>query len=641
MKNIDFPGNFLLAFFIRMFYVFCPYTFITLIAANRKSMKKLTVFQTLFCLLSFYVTSSVFAQNVKFRPSEKAYKWADKQMKKMSVDEKIGQLIHVGINARYQNQDSPEFKEIKRQVVENKVGGIIVFVGGVYETVHLMNRMQELAKTPLLISSDFETGVAMRFEDTLNFPWNMAIAATGNPEFAKREGVIAARESRALGVQWAFAPTVDVNNNADNPVINVRSYGENPADVSRFSVAFAQGLQSGNVLATAKHFPGHGDTAVDSHRGLPVINFSKNRLEQIELAPFKSVIDAGVGSVMVAHISLPQIDNTKIEPLKKSIKASYTESEVITEGTTMPATLSPNVVTQMLIKDMNFDGLVVTDAMDMSGLTLYFNQDEAAVRAILAGADVLLKPASADLSIKGLKEAVVSGRISEERLNHSVRKVLAWKHQLGLDKQKITPLDAIDKIVSNDETRLLSNEIAENAITLVKNESDVLPLKKEKKYFLLGITNGDDRNFIANTFQRTLRQAGINLETVILDERSTEEERENALKKARESDVVLAGLFGRVRSGAKNSVGIPDAGAKVLRELLQSDKKIINVSFGNPYLLNNFPQMKTYVVAYGDMPSLQRATARALVGEIGFKGKLPISLGGGYSRGTGLQVGKP
>jgi len=641
MKNIDFPGNFLLAFFIRMFYVFCPYMFIMLIAANRKSMKKLTVFQTLFCLLSFYVTPSVFAQNVKFRPSERAYKWADKQMKKMSVDEKIGQLIHVGINARYQNQDSPEFKEIKRQVVENKVGGIIVFVGGVYETVHLMNRMQELAKTPLLISSDFETGVAMRFEDTLNFPWNMAIAATGNPEFAKREGVIAARESRALGVQWAFAPTVDVNNNADNPVINVRSYGENPADVSRFSVAFAQGLQSGNVLATAKHFPGHGDTAVDSHRGLPVINFSKNRLEQIELAPFKSVIDAGVGSVMVAHISLPQIDNTKIEPLKKSIKASYTESEVITEGTTMPATLSPNVVTQMLIKDMNFDGLVVTDAMDMSGLTLYFNQDEAAVRAILAGADVLLKPASADLSIKGLKEAVVSGRISEERLNHSVRKVLAWKHQLGLDKQKITPLDAIDKIVSNDETRLLSNEIAENAITLVKNESDVLPLKKEKKYFLLGITNGDDRNFIANTFQRTLRQAGINLEAVILDERSTEEERENALKKARESDVVLAGLFGRVRSGAKNSVGIPDAGAKVLRELLQSDKKIINVSFGNPYLLNNFPQMKTYVVAYGDMPSLQRATARALVGEIGFKGKLPISLGGGYSRGTGLQVGKP
>ncbi|MDQ3751171.1 MAG: glycoside hydrolase family 3 C-terminal domain-containing protein, partial [Acidobacteriota bacterium] len=219
--------------------------------------------------------------------------------------------------------------------------------------------------------------------------------------------------------------------------------------------------------------------------------------------------------------------------------------------------------------------------------------------------------------------------------------VLAWKHQLGLDKQKITPLDAIDKIVSNDETRLLSNEIAENAITLVKTEADVLPLKKDKKVFLLGVTNGEDRNFVSNTFQRTLRAAGINFEAVILDERSTEEEMSAARKKAGEADVVLTGLFGRVRSGAKNSVGIPEAGAKVLRELLQTDKKIVNISFGNPYLLNNFPAMKTYVVAYGDMPSLQRATARALVGEINFNGKLPISLGGGYSRGTGLQVRKP
>ncbi|MBA2607274.1 MAG: glycoside hydrolase family 3 C-terminal domain-containing protein [Acidobacteria bacterium] len=601
-------------------------------------MKKLTILLTLFCLLSLCVSSSLFAQNIKFRPSEKAQKWAEKQLKKMSVDEKIGQLVHVGINARFLNQSSPEFLELKRQVVDNKVGGIIVFVGGVYETVHLMNRMQELARMPLLISSDFETGVAMRFTDTTNFPWNMAIAATGNPEFARREGVIAAREARALGVQWAFAPTVDVNNNADNPVINVRSYGENPLDVSRFAVAFTQGLQSGNVLATAKHFPGHGDTAVDSHRGLPIINLPRSRLDQIELAPFKSVIDGGIGSVMISHISLPQIDATKVEPLKKSIKASYTESEVINENTTLPATLSPNVVTQMLQKDLNFDGLIVTDAMDMSGLTLYFNQDEAAVRAILAGADVLLKPASADVAIRGLKEAVGNGRISEQRLNHSVRKVLAWKHHLGLDEQKITPLEQIDKTVSADETRLLSNEIADNAITLVKSEESVLPLKKDRKVFLFGVTNGEDRNFVANTFQRTLRLAGINVEAIILDERSTETEMNEARKKASEADVILAGLFGRVRSGAKNSVGIPEAGAKVLREFLSSDKKIVSISFGNPYLLSNFPEMKTYVVAYGDMPSLQRATARALVGEIDFKGKLPISLNEKYRRGTGLSL---
>ncbi|MDQ3179241.1 MAG: hypothetical protein M3Q33_01855, partial [Acidobacteriota bacterium] len=348
----------------------------------KKFIAILSVFVSIHLCLNSVAAFSV--QNVKFRPSEKAYKWADKRIKKMSLDERIGQLVHVGINARYQNQDSPEFKELKRQVVENKVGGILVFLGGVYETVHLMNRMQEFAATPLLISADYETGAAMRFEDTTYFPWNMAIAATGNPEFARREGKIAAREARALGVRWALAPTVDVNNNAANPVINVRSYGENPADVARFAVAFSEGLQSENVLATAKHFPGHGDTATDSHRGLPVIDFPLSRFETVELVPFKSVIDSGIGSIMVAHISLPQIDQTKIEPLKKSIKPSYTESEIITNAITVPASLSPNVVTQMLKKDLNFDGLIVTDAMDMSGLTLYFNQDEAAVRAILA-----------------------------------------------------------------------------------------------------------------------------------------------------------------------------------------------------------------------------------------------------------------
>lgn len=541
----------------------------------QKSFFYLRAFLFAFVWIHLWTNSlPVFSQSQpKFRPSEKAYKWADKQLKKMSVDERIGQLVHVGINARFQNQDSPEFKELKRHVVENKIGGIIVFVGGVYETVHLMNRMQELAETPLLISSDFETGVAMRFEDTVNFPWNMAISATGNPEYARRMGAIAARESRALGVQWAFAPTVDVNNNADNPVINVRSYGENPADVSRFSVALMEGLQSGNVLATAKHFPGHGDTAVDSHRGLPIINFSRNRFNQIELAPFKSVIDAGIGSVMISHISVPQIDATKVEPLKKSIKASYTESEVVTEGTTMPATLSPNVVSDILIKDMKFDGLVVTDAMDMSGLTLYFNQDEAAVRAVLAGADVLLKPADTDLTIKGLKEAVASGRISQERLNHSVRKILAWKYQLGLNERKITPLDEIDKIVSSDATRQLSNEIAENAITLVKSETNVLPLKKDKKIFLFGVTNGEDRNFVSNTFQRTLRAAGLNFEAVILDERSTAEEMNAARKKPVKPMLFLPDFSGACVRERKTRSAYPKRALKFCASFCEATKK--------------------------------------------------------------------
>lgn len=603
-------------------------------------MKKFIVFLSLICLCNLSIYIPVFAQNVKFQPSEKAFKWADKQLKKMSVDEKIGQMVHIGINARYLNQDSAEFRELRRQIVENKLGGIVLFGAPIYESVILVNRMQEAAKTPLLIAIDAETGVGMRFNDAENFPWNMAVAATGNPEFARRVGIITGREARALGILQVYAPVLDVNNNAENPVINVRSYGENPAEVGRFGAAFIEGLQSQNVIATAKHFPGHGDTAVDSHRGLPIINLPRARLNQIELPPFEQAINAGVASIMVAHIALPQIDPTEIKPLKNYIQGDADEgAEIVAESATMPATLSPVVQTEILRNELNFKGLIVTDAMSMSGLTIYFNQGEAAVRAVLAGADILEKPADVDQTIRGLKEAVASGRIGEDRLNQSVRKILAWKYELGLDKNKITPLDQIDKIVSGEESRLLSNEIAENAITLVKKEDGVLPLRKDKKVFFLGITNGDDRNYAANTFQRILRQAGIKFDSVVLDERSTAEEIAAARKKAAEADVILAALVGRVRSGAKNSAGIPEAGANFLRELLQSDKKIINLSFGNPYLLNNFPEMKSYIVAYGDMPSLQRATARAVLGDIDFKGKLPITIGD-YKAGAGLSLKK-
>ncbi len=614
--------------FLSEFFMYSILNGLNFLYRRKNLMKKIITLLFLFCILQLCLPTSAFSQNAAFRPSEKAYKWADKELKKMSADEKVGQLVHIGINARYLNQDSDEYKELRRQIVENKLGGIVLFGAPIYESVFLVNRMQEAAKTPLLIAIDAETGVGMRFGDAENFPWNMAMAATGNPEYARRVGEITGRDARALGITQVYAPVLDVNNNPNNPVINVRSYGENPAAVGQFGTAFIEGLQSQNVIATAKHFPGHGDTAIDSHRGLPIINVSRETLDKIEFPPFERAIKGGVAAIMVAHIALPQIDPTEIKPLKNFIQGdAEVGAEIVTQTATMPATLSPVIQTDILRKQLNFQGLIVTDAMSMSGLTIYFNQDEAAVRAVLAGADILEKPADVDATINGLKTAVASGRISEDRLNQSVRKILAWKYELGLTKNKITPLDQIDKIVSGEDSRRLSDEIAENAITLVKKEDGVLPLRKDKKVFFLGITNGDDRNYAANTFQRTLRQSGYKFDSVVLDERSTAEEIAAARKKAAEADVILAALVGRVRSGAKNSAGIPEAGANFLRELLQSDKKIISLSFGNPYLLNNFPAMKTYIVAYGDMPSLQRATARALLGEIDFKGKLPISLG--------------
>jgi beta-N-acetylhexosaminidase len=577
------------------------------------------------------------------QPSRDALKWADKELRRMSIEQKIGQLISVGVNATFLNQDSDAFRALKRQVEENHIGGIILFRGPVYESVVLMNRMQQVAKYPLLISADLEAGSGMRFEDTVNFPWNMAVGATDNPEYARRQGEATAREARALGVHQVYAPVVDVNNNAANPVINVRSYGEDPVHVSRFAAAFTDGAQKAGVIATAKHFPGHGDTAIDSHRGLPEINVGRERLNNVELVPFRAAIDAGVGSIMVAHIGLPQLDPTSVKPLPREqrLRIDTDEAgEIVAESAAIPATVSP-VIGRLLRDDLKFSGLIVTDALSMSGLTIYFNQDEAAVRALEAGADMLLKPADNDAAFRGVREAVRSGRLTEKRLEESARKILAAKYDLGLVKQRITPIDEIDRLVSSRDTGNLAREIAEHAVTLVRNDENLVPLsnlKADARIFNLAITNGDDRLFVTNSFVNTLKREGRVMETIVLDDRSSDEEVRKTLDKAKGADVVIASLYGRVRSGQVRSVGLPDPGAKALSALIQSKARIVGISFGNPYLLQNFPELRTYMVAYGDMPSLQQASARALLGQIDITGKLPISLPGLYPRGTGIQL---
>jgi len=558
----------------------------------------------------------------------------------MTVDEKVGQLVHVGINAKFANQESSFFKSLQRDVVENKIGGIIFFGAPIYETTHIANRMQALAKIPLLMSLDAETGIGMRFEDATNFPWAMAVTATGDPEYARKIGVITGREARAIGIQHVYAPVLDVNNNADNPVINVRSFGEDPADVARFGSAFAQGIQSQRVIATAKHFPGHGDTAVDSHRGLPIIDLPRSRFDSLELMPFKKAIDDGIASVMIAHIALPQIDNEQVKPLKE-YKGGDAEAgaEIVSQSATIPATLSAKVQTDILRKDLGFKGLIVSDAMSMSGLTLYFTQEEAGVRAFLAGTDILEKPTDADSILRGLKAAVASGRIPMARLDESVTRQLAWKHELGLFKERITPLEDIDKIVGNAETQALTDEIATKAMTLIRNDGDI-PLDRSKRIAVIGISNGFDGPSTMNSFSGGLRSAGLKFTPGYIQENSLQQQVDAARKAMTEADVVVFGLYGRVRSGAKNSVGVPENGAAILREALAANKKVIGISFGNPYVLGAFPEMKTYLVAYGDMPSLQRAAARSVLGLQDITGKLPISLPGLHPRGTGIQFTK-
>lgn len=574
-----------------------------------------------------------------FEPSKDSWKKAEKLLKKMTVDEKIGQLIHVGVNARFANQDSAFFKELRRHVVENKVGGIIFFVGPVYDTVHLGNRMQEAAQIPLLMSLDAETGVGMRFESTITFPWAMAIAATGDPEYARRMGVMTGREARASGFRYVLAPVLDVNNNADNPVINVRSFGEDPEDVAKYGIAFIDGVQSEGVIATAKHFPGHGDTNVDSHRGLPIINHTRERLDRIEMLPFKRAIDAGVASIMIGHIGLPQIDAEQVKPLE-SYSSPYVEDsgEKVTEPAPIPASLSSKVQIDILRKDLGFKGLIVSDALDMSGLTIYLTQEEAGVRALNAGTDILLKPGSADAVIRGLKAAVASGRVSASRLNEAVLKQLAWKYEFGLFKDRFASLDTLDRTISGNETAALADAIGEKAITLVRNNEGLLPLDRNRKIALFGVSNGFDGPGTMGTLAATLRQNGLKHSTGYIQENSTAEQIAAAKKAVHEAEMVIVGLYGRVRSGAKNSVGLPETGVAILREALAANKKVIGISFGNPYVLASFPNLKTYIVAYGDMPSLQRAAARAILGQQPITGRLPITLPGLHSRGTGIQL---
>jgi beta-N-acetylhexosaminidase len=579
------------------------------------------------------------------RPSKEALKWADSELKKMSLDEKIGQLISIGVNATFLNRDSDAYKAIRRQVEENHVGGIILFGSPVYESVVLINRMQAVARRPLLVSADLERGAGMRFYDTTDFGWVMATGATGNPDYARRMGEITAQEARALGIQQILAPVVDVNNNAANPVINVRSYGEDPVEVGRYSAAFVQGAQSKGVIATAKHFPGHGNTATDSHRGLPGLEFSLADLKSVELVPFRASIDAGIGSVMVGHIGVPKIDPTAITPLPRTTstgKPTYADKEIVVENATLPATLSPQL-TGLLRRELNFEGMIVTDAMDMSGLTIYFKQDEAAVRAILAGADMLLKPEGADASapLRGLREAVRSGRITEKRIEESARRILAAKYDLGLVKQRIAPIDEIDRVVSSREALQLAREIAEHAVTLVRNDANLLPLnnlRPDARILNLAITNGDDRLVIANPFVNAMMRGGRRVETVVLDERSSDAEIQKAIERAGGADLIIASLYGRVRTGQSSSIGLPETGVRALNQLLDRNAPVVGISFGNPYLLQGFPRMKTYLVAYGDMPALQQATARALLGEIDITGKLPITLPSLYARGTGIQL---
>ncbi len=573
-------------------------------------------------------------------------KWVRQTLAAMTVEEKVGQLVMADANVVFWNRESPEYQRMRHHVIDNKVGGVLLFRSDVWSAAILLDRWQQMAKTPLLTSADLEMGMGMRFNDT---PWwapNMAVAATGDPVWARRHGEATARQARALGINWLYAPSADINNNPANPVINTRSFGEDPAQVSTFVRAFVEGAQDAGALATAKHFPGHGDTATDSHIGLPVVDADIARLRSLELVPFRAAIEARVGSIMSAHISLPQIESTPAAPVRaiserEAAAAEFVSRTESTTNVTLPGTLSPRILTGLLRDEMRFDGLIVTDAMNMAGIAARYTPGEAAVRAVLAGADVVIKPADIDAAVAGLREAVASGAISRQRLDLSVERILRAKARLGLHRRRSVDLNKVDAVINGPDFNDLSRQIAEKSLTLVRDQHRILPLTKESAppaIFHLTFTDEDDRT-ITRPFADELISRGASVENHLVDNRTSEREVTAILERLDQSKarLVVYSIPVRARSG-KGSITLPPLGKRIADELIARNRPLLIVSFGNPYLLLAFPEAPAYLIAWSPFPVSQRAAARAILGEIPISGKLPISLPGLHPRGHGLAV---
>lgn len=558
------------------------------------------------------------------------------RVEQLSLDEKVGQMFVYAAHATFMNEESAGYRQLQRQVRDNKVGGIIWYVSNVYETAFLTRKLQAAARVPLLISADLEAGVGMRFSDTTYWPTAMAVAATGDPAFAEQTGKIAAASSQIIGVNHILAPVADVNINPDNPVINTRSYGEDPETVGRFVAAFVRGVQSEPVLATAKHFPGHGDTHTDTHRSLPVVDVDRARLDRVELVPFRAAIEAGVASVMTSHLAIRSLDPTPA-PVRRHEEASgenpYTKDEAeTTQGGTMPVSLSRPVIEGLLRKDLGFDGIVIGDAFDMGGLVAHFDAGEAAIRAIEAGTDVILKSANTDAAIAAVKDAVRSGRLSEARIDQSVKRILDAKSRV---RTHVGTDEEIFRGVDSAEHRKMAANIAGRAITLLREENGALPLKPDARTIIVSVSDfAETLNPVGSVELQVRRRLKTYAPAFLIDARSRNDEMNAIVEAAKQADVIVLALAIRAVSGAGH-MKLPDA-AKHLVDSLPPNVKIVAVAFGSPYVLRDLPSLRTYLCAYGTQPVLQRAAVEALFGERPITGKLPVSIPGMHQRGEGL-----
>jgi len=551
--------------------------------------------------------------------------WVENTLRKMSVDEKIGQLLFTTYHGSFTATDTAAYRQILHDLTDLHVGGFINITQGsplgivksqAYPTAVLNNQLQAKSKLPLLVGADFERGTAMRLDEGTSFPTAMALAAGGNPKDAYTMGKITALEARAVGVHWIYAPDADVNNNPGNPIINTRSFGEDPARVAEFVSEFVRGVRENGGLATAKHFPGHGDTAADSHIDLPVIRADRARLDQLELVPFRAAIAMQVDSIMTGHLNVPAL-----EPDPNT-----------------PATLSHNILTDLLRNQLGYQGLIVTDAMDMGGITVRYAPGEAAVRAVVAGADCLLMPPVPDAAFEALQAAVKSGRISKERLDASVRRILQAKARLGLNTSRLVDVNAINQKFGSAAWQKEAQEISDRGVTLLRDTPRRLPLDgtKPSRALLLAFY-ADPEPYPGEDLERESRSRFDSVTTLRADTRFV-----NAgtlkLPPPDSYDLAILALFVRV-SDRKGNVDVPAEQAALAEQIYKTGKPVITVGFGSPYLIERFPQAETWLAAFGISDVAQISVARALFGQIPVGGHLPVTVPGvNLKAGFGVEL---
>lgn len=545
-------------------------------------------------------------------------RWIENTLNHMTLYEKCAQMVMPWVEAEFMNEDDPKYKRLVHLVQDLKVGGLIFFEGDVINQMLLTNKLQKLADVPLLVSADYERGVGMRLKDAVEFPYNMAIGAADDTELTYMMGKIVGQETRAIGVQQNYAPMVDINNNARNPIINIRSYSEDKDIIDRHMLAFMRGMEEENVLTTAKHFPGHGATDLDSHKDLPLLSQSRKSFEKNDLVPFEKAINAGVKSVMVGHLEVPAF-----EPRPG-----------------LPATLSKNIVTRLLKNQLGFQGLVVTDAMNMHGVTKHFKAGPAALKAVQAGNDIILFPPDEAKAISAIYNAVESGKLSEKRINYSVRKILAAKKWLHLDQNRYVDIDTVTRFLNKRSHIRLAQDIADKSITMVKNTGNLLPLDPAKYSTTACITLSDLSAPAPYYFEQLVKEKFNNVRMVSLGRKSTGREFNEAMEAVRNSDLVLVPMFVRVRAYT-GSIDMPEEEAKLVKALAELNKPVVFMSMGNPYILSDFPDVPNYLCSYGEPKVSQIAMLKALTGQINITGKLPISIPNTpYKVGDGIQYEK-